>query len=386
MIKKEKPSLAGKGQSEKPLSNLVSTFDFFKSDSLKSSQNLFLVSLFDSYRLQYSAQKIVKELYPMRKNFNFCKCGKVTISELVELKRNPEYSRAYYNGVATCQHPALCPVCSARIMSFRASEIAFAVHSHLSDPDNTCYLLTLTFKHSLDDSLDSSISSMKKALKKFWEDRLVIKSFSACGRVGRITSFEINYSRDYGWHPHEHILIFGKKMDADLKKTEKTLSKRWLYFLNKSGLEGLSGIALDLVEARSCDKYLQKISSEMALLNTKQGRGAKNFTPFQILEECYLGSKWAVKVFEELFKTTFGKVKWLTWSRGLKDHFAINEVSDADIVTNKADKSNLQLFADIPAPVYRQLTFQDRAVLRQFASLGDQNSFKQYIFSISDLK
>ena len=53
-------------------------------------------------------------------------------------------------------------------MSVRSSEIRSAVHSWLSElSDNTCYLLTLTFSHSIEDRLDSLLVAFSNAVQPF---------------------------------------------------------------------------------------------------------------------------------------------------------------------------------------------------------------------------
>lgn|GEM_PF-6383298 len=329
------------------------------------------VSIFNGYHLQKYAQQLVRELFPLRQNINFCKCGVVSFSPMVQLFRYPEIRRASYNGVVTCANSFLCPVCAPRIMGRRSSEIKLAVHQWLSESsDNTCYLLTLTFRHSIQDSLPKMLGCMKKSLKFFWADCSVKSMFSSAGKVGRITALEINFSLASGWHPHEHILVFCKKSDFNLVR----LNELWKNSLRKSKLSGVSGIALDLIEARSCDKYLQKISAEMALSNCKHGRGAGSFSPFQLLAAFSDGQDWAGNRFKELFKTClFMHLHPLQWSAGLKSRFGIGEISDSDIVENKVEP--FVLWSMIPRESYNKLSPFDRAFLRICAANGDKDLF-----------
>ena len=332
------------------------------------------ISIFNGYHLQKYAQQLVRELFPLKQNINFCKCGVVSFTPTVQLFRYPEIRRAAYNGVVTCANSFLCPVCAPRIMGRRSSEIKMAVHQWLAEsPENTCYLLTLTFRHSLQDPLNHMLNCMKKSLKSFWSDCSVKNMFSSAEKVGRITALEINFSLSSGWHPHEHILVFCKKYDFNIFR----LNELWKSALKKSKLSGVSGIALDLVEARSCDKYLQKISAEMALSNCKHGRGSGSFSPFQLLAAFSDGQDWAGNRFKELFKTCLTMhLHPLQWSAGLKSRFGIGEVSDSDIVENKTEP--FILWSMIPRESYNQLSFFDRAFLRICAASGDKNLFVSY--------
>lgn len=336
------------------------------------------ISVFNGYFLQVYARKLVHEIFPFRDNINYCKCGIIPVSAFVSVFRHSEFRRASFNGVVTCANPFLCPVCAPRIMGRRSSEIKQAVHQWLSESEeNTCYLLTLTFRHSINDSLRSMFSNMKMALKSFWSDRSIKAMFSDAGRIGRVTAFEITFSSVSGWHPHEHILIFCKKFNFD----HSVLNERWKNALKRSKLSGLSGIALDLIEARSCDKYLQKISAEMALSNCKQGRGSGSFSPFQLLAAYADGQSWAGDRFKELFKVySQSHLHPLQWSRGLKSRFGIVDVSDSDIVENRVDP--LVLWSMIPSPIYRKLSAYDKAFLRICAAIGDKDRFVLYFSRI----
>ena len=369
------------GTNQKTIENVSPECDFVKPDYDKFKK--YSESLYNGRTLQPFAQKLIRELYPHRDNINYCKCNRVPLGEVVQIKYNNDLHRAHFSGVVTCGNPMLCPVCSPRIMGGRSSEISTVVHKHLAaDPNNTCCLLTFTFQHTRDYSLEYSLSNMKLALKKFWSNRKVKQIFR--NRVGRITALEINYSLSSGWHPHEHILIFCEKL-SDLNKLQKILSECWIAALKECGLSGLRGIALDLIEARSCDKYLQKISSELALSNCKQGRGSGSFTPFQLLAEYAAGNKWAGEKFKELYKTVSSmRVHPLQWSKGLKKHFGIGEVSDQDIVEDKDPSENLVVWCNLKSSFFRKMSPQDQFMLLVYAALGDRDRFNQYLLTIND--
>ena len=248
--------------------NLLRESNNVKSPLAKKSKaeldRQYLVNTFTRFKLQHYAQNKLLERETIRVNSNFAKCHRATFGSITSLMRNPESSRAYYNGVVTCANAFLCPVCSPRIMGVQGGEIGKAVKQWLArDSRNTCYMLTFTFSHSISDSLSGLLSAFKNALVRFWATGSIKRLLVASGRVGRITATEIQYSRKNGWHPHQHVLLFCRVADFDQAK----LAGFWLGALESSGLSGLSDIAFDLVEARSCETYLTKISSEMALGN-----------------------------------------------------------------------------------------------------------------------
>lgn len=360
----------GHGSSQIDGVNLFRESNNVKSSLAKKSKaeldRQYLINTFTRFKLQHYAQNKLLERETIRANSNFAKCHRVTFGSITSLMRNPESSRAYYNGVVTCANAFLCPVCSPRIMGVRGGEIGKAVRQWLArDSRNTCYMLTFTFSHSISDSLSELLTAFKNALVKFWSQWTIKHLLDASGRVGRITATEIQFSRKNGWHPHQHVLLFCRGTDFDQEK----LADFWLNALEKSGLSGLSEIAFDLIEARSCETYLTKISSEMALGNLKQGRGSGHFSPMQLLSEAADGGDWAADRFCELFRATRG-IHSLCWSRGLKAHFGIGDVSDLAI-TEGAAQPELKKFMDIVAEGFRKLSAAEKALLRNYAAVGD---------------
>ena len=339
------------------------------SQNVKSENKIisYLSETFTRFKLQAIAKKLIRSRLDGFENKNYCKCHSTTRSALVSLRRNPETFRAYYDGVITCATSMLCPVCSPRIMGTRSAEIRTAVHSWLAGAsENTCYLITLTVRHCLTDSLVKLLSLFKKAREAFWRHGTLKRLLQDSGRVGRITATEIQYGINNGWHPHQHILLFCRKTDFQLD----VLRSIWLAALASVGLSGVGDIAFDLIEARSCDSYLTKLSSEMVLGALKDGRLLGHYSPFQLLEEFASGSAWAGDRFLELFASA-RQIHPLVWSRGLKARFGIGEVSDQQITDNKADASSLVDFLWMQDKGFKILTPELRAALRNAAAVGD---------------
>ena len=144
------------------MENVSPDYDFFKPDDENFKK--YSESVHNGRILQKHSQKLIREVYPHRDNINYCKCNRVPLGEVVQIKYNNDLHRAHFSGVVTCGNPMLCPVCAPRIMGGRASETRTVVHKHLAaDPDNTCCLLTFTFQHTRDYSLEYSLSNMKLA-------------------------------------------------------------------------------------------------------------------------------------------------------------------------------------------------------------------------------
>jgi len=335
----------------------------------KSKEELdreYLNNTFTRFHLQHFAQNKLVERLIVPQNSNYSKCHRATFGSIATLVRNPESCRAYYNGVVTCANALLCPVCAPRIMGKRSVEIRQAVHQWLAeDPRNTCYMLTFTFAHTASDSLSGLLAAFRAALEGFWRHGSIRRLLAASGMVGRITATEIQCSQKNGWHPHQHVLLFCRVADF----SEEKLSGYWQNSLGAVERFGSIERGLTVVEARTAETYLTKISSEMALGNLKQGRAFGHYSPMQLLDEARNGSEWATNRFCELFQSTRG-INSLRWSKGLKGRFGIGEVSDQEI-TDGAAQPELQKFMDIIAEGFRRLPVSQKALLRNYAAVGD---------------
>lgn len=347
------------------MKNILSHCETFKPELQKNQE--YSIQSFTRFGLQNYLQELLLLKKIVRKNQNFYKCHRWSWSAICSLMRNNQTSRAYYNSLVTCHNSKCCPVCAPRIMGVRSAEIRTAVHKWLNeDPENTCYMLTLTFRHKITDSLDYILSLFKKSLQTFWRNGSVKRMFNTLGRVGRITATEITYSRKNGFHPHQHILLFCKRSSFDVE----LLRRSWCAALQSSGMYGDFEHGLDFEEAKTISDYLTKISSEMALGHLKQGRGnVERYSPFQLALAGLSGEVWASDAFVEYYKAVRGQ-HFLCWSRGLKKYFGINDVSDEEI-SQGAAQSELVRFMDILGDDFRKCTWQHKAALQNYAASND---------------
>lgn len=365
----EKESALLSGGTDRQGSNTRYNFNLYGSSSnvkskLQRDQEYFSNN-FTRFNLQSFIQNKLVERSVIPYNGNFSKCHRASIGSIISLVRNAETSRAYYNNVVTCANAMCCPVCSARIMGKRSAEIKKAVHQWLNeDVLNTCYMITLTFAHSLQDRLADLLVAFKLALGAFWCNGSLKRWLSACGRVGRITATEIQYSLINGFHPHQHVLLFCRKTDFDLD------ALRWCW---QRALESVGMLCnehgLDLIEARSAENYLTKISSEMAMGNLKEGRRKGHYSPFQLLSEAADGCGWALDRYIEFFLAVKG-MHSLCWSRGLKAYFGIGDISDQEI-TDGAAQPELTKFLDMISDAFKFLSASEKALLRNYAAFDD---------------
>lgn len=332
---------------------------------------------FLKFALQDEAQHIIRECLPAYRRKDYCNCHRLSIKPSLtsQVLLNNETRRAYYHRVVTCSNATLCPVCAPRISAFRCDEISKASMLHLkADPDNALYLLTLTCRHSSANYLPSLLSSFKRAMSYFFGRSDVQHFFLSLGVIGRITAHEVTYSDLSGYHPHCHILLFGKRSFC----SAAYISSLWLKCLQKHGLDGLDGIALQFQPADNVKNYLTKISQEMVLFHLKHGRTNGHFTPMQLLNEASCGEVWARTAFATIFSAYYGK-HLLHWSKGLKSRFGIKTVTDDDITSNDAEAQKFSLILEIPFKIFNSLSHYKRAEILGKVSHGDYSSLRDWL-------
>ena len=138
--------------------------------------------------------------------------------------------------------------------------------------------------------------------------------------------------------------------------------------------------ALDVRGGAGAAEYIAKwgheeawgLSSELTSSHAKTGArdtwGTSNhYTPFQLLEMAKGGDGHAICAFRE-FVTVFDGKRMLTWSRGLKDHFGIDEIDD----DQAAHEQELSLPDEHQVG---ELEPQQLQVLTKFGRLGDFLAF-----------
>jgi len=342
-----------------PLGNNVN----LQAVSPENSQTLMI----ERYRLLALSKRILADVVKARHS-NVLGCQRVAVyrASTIGLTQSTDSSIKGFNfrSVATCRSAWICPVCAKVISAHRANEVRQAiVQTKKSNGD--VYMLTLTFRHSRFDNLADLLGKCKQALVKMWGQR-VVKDLMKRRFVGRIAATELTYSDGAGWHPHQHILLFGVK-GLTCESLHAVFGEYWVRALNSCGLSGLSDVACNVQPASAVRDYLTKMSSEIALGNagTKQGRNG-HYSPFELLGMCRTREDYKAR-WREFYSVTRGRQS-LTWSRGLKKLCGIVEKTDQEI---SEDNSERVLVLSVYAEDWKEkLTYDDFGFIRR-ASLDE---------------
>ena len=286
----------------------------------------------DYKKLRYKTQSIIQKIMSHASGTNrVCNCLKKRIDSnlSVGISYNKSYKSASYSNLQLCDSKWICPVCSEISANQRKEELKEDLIL-LEKRGFYAHMLTLTVPHSRDDSLEDTLSKLSKAKSKLFKDGLVLQN------EGHITSLEVKYSSENGWHPHLHLIVITDKKysEHEIKGTlgvnpknfgvlgyEKMIGMQWQKYCKSVGLKEPSlrhGVDLkrgyddkkhstdDLID------YILKddLSYEMTKSHTKIGKyNTDSVTPFQLAllaENEEENSPFAV-LFREYAKAIKGK-------------------------------------------------------------------------------
>lgn len=324
----------------------------------------------DGLRRQAQTILHVNDGRPHQQQHRTCWCGRHVVTEGgIPVIRRLDAGKARLGKVKTCGSVWACPVCAVKVAEVRRRELSYAMVQHQAQGGHS-YLVTFTFPHYMGQSLDELLPKFATARNRFqgskgWKRVMQVanpdKDIEAgtAERVGGVTSMEVTYGIGNGWHPHLHMLVFCKARafgegDADEQGRLSSAAidyfrGEWVRHLENVGLVDGSNrqdaldYGLDVRGGNKAAEYIAKwgheekwgLSSELTSSHAKTGRrdtwGTKDhYTPFQLLELAAAdGDGHAMRAYRE-FVTAFDGKRMLTWSPGLKAHFAIAEMSDED--------------------------------------------------------
>jgi hypothetical protein len=301
--------------------------------------------------------------------------------------------RAGFGQLQVCGSVWSCPVCSAKINTVRAADIAAAIsawHTPVFGPDyldgtalhrgGRIVLVTLTMRHKkgqeLNDLWTRGISAGWHAVTsgRAWkEDQadygvVVPREVKTGKRAGQIVwNHRIGYSRVVettygvnGWHVHIHALLFVRQ---DISGPEATalghsIFGRWSGSLVSEGFGAptlTNGVDIKLLgpeakDAKAIADYFAKntfagskrasnVAFEVSGGLGKWARGS-NRTPFQILENLCSGEDYAG--FEDdlhrwwVWESASKGKRQLTWSPWLRSYLRLNEeLTDEEIAESE---------------------------------------------------
>lgn len=245
--------------------------------------------------------------------------------------------RARWSAVKRCRNRYACHDCARQASYEAGQEIADAMRAWARrGPEYAAGLLTLTVRHRLSDTLDDLLRVVTQAFRMLTNSR----TWKAYRKAGVISGFykalEVTYSRESGWHPHLHVLIFTTDyafLHIEASEWIKTEWKRCLESVSESGPRRITAMPskqdfrqADLEAVGILSGYLTKggktwtVASEMTRWVDKQGR-EESVGPMQLLDLARQGDQQAARLWQTWVRAMEGK-KSISPSQGLAEELA----------------------------------------------------------------
>jgi len=258
------------------------------------------------------------------------------------------------------------------IKSRRAAEITALVQAH--GHEKTA-MLSLTVRHEMGEDL----ADLRRRLALAWRAMVTgapWRRFKArCGVVGTVRSLELTHGR-HGYHPHLHVLLLfssAEQTEAFAKNAADWLAERWAAMVHRH-IDGCRDCAGQRCERRKheplpgvglvvsrCPRvgasYISKLGLEVSDPGRKRGRRGGR-TPVQIAADAVDQSRPAARrardagLWRYYCKTMRG-ANQLTWSRGLKARYAIEERADWDLSAEEEAPAESVRIASVTPPQWR---------------------------------
>lgn len=341
---------------------------------------------------RFALQSVARQLLPESRT---AKCLRFrAYKQDVTVWKSKEYRTAHYSGLQTCASVWACPVCAAKIAERRRAEVLAAMTAHKCEGGNV-HMLTLTVPHQRGDDLVKLLEQQAAALKRFNESRQVRDVYTAMGYSGQIRALEVTNgrrsSRNNGWHPHYHVLLFtGSGVDLarfdapQLRDWEVRLYLAWAKACEASGL-GIPNMAhgLKLDNGDKASQYMTKwgLEHELTYGHIKKGKTGGE-TPFDLLR-AFLADKsdtQAAALFREYAAAFKGK-RQLFWSHGLKARLAIEEATDEEL-TQRIEEG-AELLGQLTADQWRDvLKVEARATVLEIAARSTWHHVERFLWLI----
>lgn len=267
----------------------------------------------------YSLLRRSKDLAPYEDRCQICQTVRHDFTDtpgIVEIRRSGEGKHSFGN-LYCCGNVWTCAVCAHRTARQRGEEVKSAMEAHRLS-GGRCYLVTYTLQHKSYSNLGFIVNALREANREFKSGRWF--QYAKREIVGTISGLETTWGRKNGWHPHTHEIVFRTGRMSLYERAE--WKARWRTMLEKQAMYG-GDVAMDIRECFPSD-YNCKFGADFEVTGdfTKDDGG---LSPWQILslsEDARYAELWLEYV------ATFKGRRRLTWTKGLKHHFGIEDVDD----------------------------------------------------------
>lgn len=352
---------------------------------------------------RFLLQDLARKLRP-EGQIRKCLRWRIPGRELVEVWRNPEAGRAYYQSLITCGRVWHCPVCANRVMEKKRAELVELLGQgetqHIPGqgaiviPLYHMAMVTFTIQHKRHETAAAVLARLQDAYHRMWSGRWAVGFKQHYHVIGLLRSIDYTYG-EHGHHFHIHTLIVCDSLITPEREVEmsETGWRRWSESVEKAG-----GVASrDAWDFQAGDasaaEYVAKLGikpgeagkswgqiAELTRHPAKQGEG-RNL--WELLASSGGGDKQAGRVWLEATDALRG-VSWLMASPGLYKRLGstIAAKSDDDVAREQIGEDD-RLFAGLSAEAWQVVkTLAKRGELLQQAGPGDVAAFRRWLDSL----
>lgn len=274
--------------------------------------------------------------------------------------------KAKWSGLQNSASVWASPVAAVRISKLRAAEIEQAVKNWKKDSHHSVEFLTLTLRHTRDQSLKEvwdAISYAWRGITQGASWRGGVRMLGDKQRFGIehwLRSTEVTVG-EHGWHVHVHVLLFLKKsLDQDNRDflTERFF-ERWKNAALRKGFQAplkKHGIRIEEAikrgDATAMGAYIAKgavssIGQEIARGQQKHARTESSRTPFQILADLAdptnSSRKRDLALWYEWEENSLGR-RQMSFSKGAKEELRLDH-DDQNLLEENDKKDFVDAFS-----------------------------------------
>lgn len=242
------------------------------------------------------------------------------------------------SGLATCGSVWACPVCSARIATVRAGDLADVMRYAFRQGCEAA-MVTLTMRHHQGQTLGQCWNALMTAWKAVTSGKSWVADRTTMAVRGWVRVVEVTKG-EHGWHVHVHVLLIFDQpaLPSELRGLADRMWRRWNAALLRNGFDSVRGVGTDIRKASlrpgvsgGLHEYFVKLSHEITGGHAKLARGSGR-TPFQILSDALdAGEKADLEAWWEWESVSRGR-RQIAWSKGLRQWAGVGaEQTDEEI-------------------------------------------------------
>ena len=302
------------------------------------------------------------------------------LAEQIEIRYRPDVQAAHYRGLQTCGSVWHCPICAAKISERRREELAGLVEKHIA-AGGSVWMTTYTIRHKRYDNLADLLQRFLEARRRVRQGRRGIAWRRDYQVIGTVSVLEVTWSKENGWHPHVHELVFSAAADFDPDAFDQAVRPLWREAARSQGLKmNGHGFQVDRTYGAVAD-YIAKyghepakepwgVEAEMSKGHLKRGRAERHYTPFALLDAIADGHDRLAPRWQE-YANVFKGRKQLNYSPGLKAFYAEAETDDAELAAQGETSEALTLVQLLPWQWGMVVEANVRGGLLELARLGN---------------